>query len=171
MSARDVQADWGRIEDLFHRTLGLPADQASAVLDAECADDPHLREQVESLLESAGPAEGFLDSLAEGVFSSDPGEVAPANEALQEIFDPLVGTKVKRYELLEPLGGGMSRVYRGFDPLLRRPVALKFLPPTEPGSEAHKRFFVEARATAALEHENICNIHEIDETEEGRPFI
>lgn len=168
---REVR-EWARIEELFARTAGEPSARARAILEEECADEPEIARAVESLLDSSGPASGFFDSLSERVFSSASGEEAPAQEALRELFDPLVGTSVGRYEIREPLGmGSMSHVYAGFDSVLQRGVALKFLPPLDPSAEAYKRFFVEARATAALEHENICNIHEIGETEDGRPFI
>ncbi|HET8762739.1 MAG TPA: protein kinase, partial [Gemmatimonadales bacterium] len=62
--------------------------------------------------------------------------------------------------------------YRAHDTRLGRVVALKFLPPyLSANPESRERFLVEARAAAALEHPNVCSIHEIGETTDGRPFI
>ncbi len=66
----------------------------------------------------------------------------------------------------------MGVVYKALDTKLDRTVALKFLPThININKEEKKRFIHEAKAAAALDHPNICNIFEIDETEEGRMFI
>lgn len=85
----------------------------------------------------------------------------------------MVGTTISHYRILERLGGGgMGVVYRAQDLKLDRTVALKFLPSDlTRDPEAKARFVHEARAASALEHSNICNIHEIDETADGQMFI
>ncbi|HMK37874.1 MAG TPA: protein kinase [Bacteroidota bacterium] len=88
-------------------------------------------------------------------------------------MDPLVGQKVSHYIIRERLGeGGMGIVYRAEDELLRRTVALKFLPPLlESDPSLNARFLHEAQAASALDHPNICTIHEIGLTDDGRTFI
>ncbi|EFK96776.1 serine/threonine protein kinase [sediment metagenome] len=85
----------------------------------------------------------------------------------------MIGETVSHYKVVEKLGrGGMGTVYKAEDLKLHRVVALKFLPiEFTYDEESKRRFILEAQAASSLQHNNICTIHEIDETSDGEFFI
>lgn len=150
-----VPPDSGGIEELYERARSLPADGRAAFLQQACGGDPRLEAELQSLLSHGDAAETFFAGLAGSMIA------------------PVAGQRIGRYELVDIIGtGGMGTVYRARDTQLDRVVALKFLPAyLSTHAEPRERFLLEARAAAALEHPNICNIHEVGETTDGRPFI
>ena len=169
------------LEGLYDRSRVLDPKARREFLEAACRADPELREEVTSLLAHAEEAESFFERLTGSV---SPGSVL-AREAilvsaagrLQDraapVRDPLVGRTISQFRIVSEIGrGGMGMVYRAHDTRLNRDVALKFLPPhLSAQMAAEERLLVEARAAAALEHPNVCTIHEVGETDDGRPFI
>lgn len=175
---------WERLKELYEQARALPASERDPFLDRACEKDPTLRTEIEDLLGAEAEAESFFESLARAVplrdapeagsppFASSPSSSSSEVET-DPRPDPLLGRTVRQYRIESRLGaGGMGVVYRAHDTSLDRPVALKFLPPHLGGDEtAAERFLVEARAAAALDHPNVCTIHEIGKTEGGRRFL
>jgi serine/threonine-protein kinase len=152
-----TEADWrDRTVSLYEGARALAPEARTRFLEETCRDDHALRAELTSLLAHAEAAEAFFERLAETAVS--PG---------------LTSRTVGHYQILSCIGaGGMGAVYRARDTRLQRDVALKFLPPhVDPAFEAGERLLLEARAAAALEHANVCTVHEIGETATGRPFI
>ncbi len=173
-------------ERLYERARSLPRDARAAFVREACRGDPELRDELLSLLEQAEAAEGFFGLLDDAVLTgsfwsggaggppiSAGSEASSGTPALPGSRELPPGHTVDRYRILEQIGiGGMGTVYRARDMQLARDVALKFLPPSLAlDDDSKERLLSEARAAAALEHPNVCTVHEIGETEEGQAFI
>ena len=172
-------------ERVYERARSLPPGERAAFVEDTYRADPRVADELVSLLEQAEAAEAFFQLLSGAVFSQsalmsvvgdtaqfvDAG-VSPIDGVSRSLgFAP--GDTITHYRILSRIGsGGMGTVYRAHDTRLDRAVALKFLsrdalaPP-----DGEERLVVEARAAAALEHPNVCVIHDIGETDDGRPFI
>ena len=85
----------------------------------------------------------------------------------------MLGETLSKYRIVEKIGqGGMGVVYKAEDLRLGRDVALKLLAPElTRDAPSRARFLQEAQAISRIEHPNICVVHEIDETEDGRMFM
>jgi serine/threonine-protein kinase len=154
---------WQQIEQVLSTILELEPAERKAILDRECAGDAGLRAEVESLIASAKPAESFLIGNA----LSDNYQLLEGAES-----ESLIGHQIGHYCIQKQLGsGGMGDVYLAQDIGLERSVALKLVDPyVTIDSATRARFLREARLASALDHPNICTIHEVGEAE-GRLFI
>ncbi|HYW71381.1 MAG TPA: protein kinase, partial [Pyrinomonadaceae bacterium] len=154
---------WRQIQDIFHAALDQPPAVRDSFLDQRCAGDQELRNSVAQLLAADAQSSVMVDrpigSVAVGVL--------PAEET-----ESLAGRVFNHYRIECEIGsGGMGRVYRAYDTLLNRPVALKLLPRSfTANAERVRRFQQEARVVSALNHPYIITIHEIGEID-GLRFI
>lgn len=150
---------WQRVKEIFEGALERQGDERAAFLDRACDGDAEVREEVESLLRSYEVAGSFMESPAVAHADLDP-KLTP-------------GQRIKHYQIVNLIGeGGMGEVYLATDTILGRRVALKVLPTfVSKDPERLRRFTQEARAASRLSHPNVCVVHEIGETDDGRPFI
>ena len=146
---------WQQIESLCHAALARPVAERSAFLAEACGNDAALRGEVESLVARAASAASFLETPAAGG--------APVS---------LVGRQLGAYRIEQAIGaGGMGEVYRASDTRLARTVAIKILPrDLAADPDRRQRFQREARAIAALNHANICTIHDVG-CDEGVDYL
>jgi hypothetical protein len=134
---------WRQVKEILYQALELPSDQRPAFLDRTCGSDISLRRELDSLI-SSGVTEdpGFLRSPV------------PLSAAIGP------GIRLGDYEILSLLGaGGMGEVYRARDRRLERDVAIKVLGNLFVDPDRLRRFELEARAAAALNHPNILAVY------------
>jgi serine/threonine protein kinase len=164
-------------ETIFFAALdkATPTERA-AFLDEACAGDDGLRRRVERLLAAHPQVGDFLErpvAEAAGVAAlADRGEASPARPGDGEPLGFLAPSqrpgalgRLGHYEVLELVGkGGMGVVLRAFDDKLHRVVAIKALAPALATSgPAVQRFVREARAAAAVTHDNVIAIHAVED--------
>ena len=150
-------ARWREVRAIFDELVDASASTQAARL---ATLDPELRRDVELLLDADVDSEARLTRL-----------FAPA----EPVRDPLglSGRMLSHFRVLELLGvGGMGVVYVAEDTRLDRKVALKVpLPEHALDASARRRFLHEARSAGALDHPNLCAIHEVGESDDGHLFL
>jgi serine/threonine protein kinase len=181
-----MPTDPARAQAVFLAAADLadPAERA-AYLDRECAGDATLRHRVEALLRAHDQPDSILDApivpaaggetrtqarpeLADTRTHGDGTSDDDLADALSVLAPPGRADSLGRlghYEVLEVLGrGGFGIVYRAFDDVLQRVVAVKVLAPSlGTTSPARKRFLREARSSAQVRHENVVHVYAVEE--------
>jgi eukaryotic-like serine/threonine-protein kinase len=171
-----------RVKEIFLEAAEKPDEAArDAYLDRACGGDATLRDRVEALLRSHDPAGSFLGSPAvklpapisdtqslrvdRGATSDDGSKPADDLQFLSPSTRPDSLGRLGLYEVLQVLGrGGFGIVFRAFDEVLQRVVAVKVMAPQIATlSPARKRFLREARSSAAVRHENVVQVYEVGE--------
>ena len=150
-----------KICDIFAVAQDLAPDKRAKFLDAECAGDKDLRNEVESLLAAGEKSGDFIESPAL--------EIA-ADILADEQANDKIGREIGHYKIVSLLGaGGMGEVWLAEDARLRRQIALKLLSAVQNQDFLH-RFEQEAHAASALNHPNIITIFDIGQSD-GWQFI
>src|SRR6266403_3708408 len=155
---------WREASRILESVLERDPARRAAYLDDVCAHDAELRREVESLLVASEQAGSLLDLPAMEM-------AAPlfVNDSIQS----MLGQSIRRYKIISGLGaGGMGEVYLAHDTRLGRKIALKLLPThLTTDKDRLRRFEQEAHAASTLSHPNVCVIHEVGESENGRHYI
>ncbi len=154
---------WRRIEDLYHRALAVDASGRAAFLAETCADDVHLRHEVESLLAHDKAAETFIESPALEV----------AGKLLATRLTATAEVTIGPYRLLQQLGeGGMGEVWLAEQSYpVRRRVALKLIKAGMDTREVVTRFESERQALALMDHPAVAKVFDGGSTSLGRPYF
>jgi TolB-like protein/Tfp pilus assembly protein PilF/predicted Ser/Thr protein kinase len=157
---------WHEISRLFHEALDIAAGERAIFLEKACRGDHALRVEVESLLADEASAEAFLRSRPEASVEREAYATGSKPGAL-----PAPGGALGSYRIERQLGrGGMGAVFLAYDTKLHRRIALKVLEGVATVDAAGRRLLHEARNAAALNHPNICTIHEVGGAD-GTTFI
>jgi len=156
-------ARWQKIQTLFHEALERPETDRRAFLDARCKDEPGLAGDVLILLDEDASGDSILDrdiaQAADQVF----GDTLPTSLPFRE-FGP--------YRIIKEIGeAGMGVVYLAEREDLGSQVAIKVLRDAELSPARRRRFAIEQRTLARLNHPGIARLYDANTTPEGTPFF
>ena len=152
---------WQQIRTIFDQAVALKGSERESFLAAQCAGDPELRHEVESLLVSDAQAgTAFLNT--------------PAVNLAADTVPHHVGRRIGAYVIVEQIGhGGMGEVYRAVraDGQYEKQVAIKLVRGGYDTSSVLERFRHERQILASLDHPNIARLLDGGTTDEGIPYL
>ena len=150
---------WIKIKELFMTVFDLPDDERAAFLD-KC--DADLRPEVERLLRADIEAGGFINEPA----------VVDLGLAEEPAVDPYIGLQIDSYKIVKEIGhGGMGTVYLANRADFDKQVALKLIKRGMDTNAVLKRFVMERRILAQLQHRFIANLLDGGSTSDGLPYF
>lgn len=155
---------WLQIERTFEQALALPEDERLEFLGKTCKEDDELRQEVESLLESHGKADGLFDHPS----------MFLQGEMINRNFVLAPGHVVGRYRIEKEIGrGGMGVVYLAAraDELYDKRVALKLIKRGMDSDTVLRQFQNERQILASFDHPNIARLLDADTTDDGLPYF
>jgi eukaryotic-like serine/threonine-protein kinase len=153
---------WEQIENIFQEAADLPAQQQAAFLDRACLDNPELRREVQSLLDSDRKSGEKITRAVE--------------DEAQSLFGlpPIIGSRLGSYRVVREIGrGGMGAVYLAVrdDDQYQKNVAIKLVKRGMDTAEVLGRFQHERRILAGLDHAYIARLIDGGTAPDGRPFF
>ena len=158
-------AHWQRLKELLHEAMPLAPAERAAFLDDECAAEPDLRAELESLLdENTRMPTGFLESSSPAVAPDAQGPAGVLSPG--QIF-------CERFRLVSKLGeGGMGQVWLAeqISPVWRR-VALKLIRAGMYDESVAQRFQAERQSLAIMDHPAIAKVFDAGATPQGQPYF
>ncbi len=165
---------WDDLERIFGNALSLDREERASFIASACDGNDALRREVEDLLREDASSDAFLDGAPAPASTSNStgGSTAPESEE-ERAVDPLQGSRVGPYRLLELLGeGGMGVVYLAArdDGSFKKRVAVKLLRPLLGPSYGH-RLEAERQILASLDHPYIARVLDGGTATGGRPYV
>jgi eukaryotic-like serine/threonine-protein kinase len=159
-----MKSHWQTLKKIFSNAIELEGEQREKYIREACKNNPHLMEEVQSLLaahDTSGPLDQSLDHIKQSALSDAD-------------FQSMKGRKIGPYKIMDTLGrGGMGNVYLAErdDNQFTQKVALKLLANGFTSENQTKRFFSERQILASLNHENIAQLHDGGITAVGQPWF
>lgn len=159
-----MKTHWQTLKKIFSNAIELEGEEREKYIREACKNDPHLMEEVQSLLAAhdvSGPLDQSLDHVKQSALSGLD-------------FQSMKGRKIGPYKIMDTLGrGGMGNVYLAErdDNHFTQKVALKLLPSGFTSENQTKRFFSERQILASLNHKNIAQLYDGGITAAGQPWF
>ena len=156
---------WSRVKEVSQLAIELQPEERKTFIERECGDDDELNAIVCKMIEA---------DYRSGYFLERPPTLLQSDKANEDIPDKRLGTQIGGYVIKSVLGqGGMGTVYRAEkkDDTFKRVVALKIVKHDFDTGTILKRFFIERRILANLDHPNIARLIDAGMTDDGLPYF